>query len=237
MPRILRGSIVSCGSLRADRGDGDRLPGGDVRGGGRDRQRLLAADVDLTDLQAVGVRMFLERDDLADDDAGDDAGARTISSTGKPSVARRSAIASRSSGRSTYSRSQRNRNAHESTAKLLQKIGIAFDEAADVVDLVARQRRCVRCRSRRPSRCRRRDRTRLRAARSDAPCRSRRARSSPTRRTCCTRSSSPLHFGHVVSTSALGSVNGKNDGRKRTFCSAPKSSRHMPVSMPLRWPK
>ena len=29
-------------------------------------------------------------------------------------------------------------------------------------------------------------------------------------------SESPLHFGQVVSNSALGSVNGKNDGRKRT---------------------
>ena len=43
--------------------------------------------------------------------------------------------------------------------------------------------------------------------------------------------------GHVVSISALGSVKGKNDGRKRTFCAGPNSSRIIPVNMPLRCPK
>ena len=43
--------------------------------------------------------------------------------------------------------------------------------------------------------------------------------------------------GHVVSTSALGSVKGKNEGRNRTAWRGPKSSRHIPCSIPLRWPK
>src|SRR5271156_1838901 len=46
-----------------------------------------------------------------------------------------------------------------------------------------------------------------------------------------------LQPGQVVSTSALGSVKGKNDGRKRTVCFGPKTSRKSPVSTPLRCPR
>ena len=47
----------------------------------------------------------------------------------------------------------------------------------------------------------------------------------------------PPQPGQVVSTSALGSVKGKNEGRNRTACLGPKSSRQSPVRLPLRWPK
>ena len=58
-PRIVRGAIVKRRKLRADRCDGDRLAGGNVRCGRRNRQRSAGADVDLRDVQPVGVRMLL----------------------------------------------------------------------------------------------------------------------------------------------------------------------------------
>ena len=60
----------------------------------------------------------------------------------------------------------------------------------------------------------RRDRARNCAARSDAPCRSRESPASPRPRRSGSR---PCSRRHWMSTSSDGSVNGKNDGRKRIF--------------------
>ena len=47
------------------------LAGGDVRRAADDRARLAGADVDLADLQPVGVGMLLGRQHLADDEVWD----------------------------------------------------------------------------------------------------------------------------------------------------------------------
>ena len=60
----------------------------------------------------------------------------------------------------------------------------------------------------------RRDRARNCAARSGAPCRSRESPASPRLRRSASR---PWSRRHWMSTSSDGSVNGKNDGRKRIF--------------------
>jgi hypothetical protein len=45
--------------LGADRGNGDRLAGGHVRGSRRNRQWGVRSNVNLRNLQTIGVRMLL----------------------------------------------------------------------------------------------------------------------------------------------------------------------------------
>ena len=64
-PRILRGSIVSSGSFAPIVATGIDLPFGDVRRGGRDRQRAFAPMSIVQTCEPVGVRMFLDLRDAA----------------------------------------------------------------------------------------------------------------------------------------------------------------------------
>jgi hypothetical protein len=51
---------------------------GDVRRRSRDRKQRPAADVDFSDLQPIGIRMFFERDDSTDDNAGYEGAANDL---------------------------------------------------------------------------------------------------------------------------------------------------------------
>ena len=57
----------SFGSSRAGQGDRDRRTGAEVPGAAHDLLRVGVADVDLAELQPVGIRVLLGRDHAADD--------------------------------------------------------------------------------------------------------------------------------------------------------------------------
>ena len=100
---------------------------------------FVAGNVDLRDLKAIGVRVLLECDDPSDDDAGDDGPPLDLldrKAEHRETIGDRRRIV----GNVDVLTQPRERNAHEiSLLKLLEKLGFAVDESANVVDFVARE--------------------------------------------------------------------------------------------------
>ena len=126
--------------------------------------------------------------------------AGTRSSTSRPDMVKRCARAALSSGGSTSVRSQRSENfmRHE----LPQEAQIVLEEQAQIVDAVAQHRQAIRSHAEGEA---------LVALRIDADC-AQHVRMHLAR----ARDLQPAASPKPMSISAEGSVNGKNDGRKRT---------------------
>ena len=242
-PRILRGSIVSSGSFAPIVATAIVCPAATFVAAVAIVSGARRADVDARDQQPVGVGMFLDACDPAGDDAAD---LRALLDRGDRKAEHREAIgdrfAYRSGARRTRAASLSERASLRRSTQLREKVRVAVDEPANVVDFVSRQADALDAEAECPAGValgivadfaqhvgmHHPGTAELDPSRTSAHGAARRAsRIAPV----------PLQRGQVVSTSALGSVNGKYEGRKRTLCSAPKSSRQSPVSIPLRWPK
>src|SRR5471030_2734180 len=120
--------------------------------------------------------------------------------------------------------------AAHASGELLQERGIVFDEVANVVHVVLLHRDALGAEAERPAR----HIVGIVTPRNTLGCTIPEPPSSIQPVPLHVWQPVPPQPGHDTSTSALGSVNGKNDGRKRTSCSGPNSARIIPVNMPLR---
>ena len=139
IPRIVRGAIVSCGNRAPIVATAMICPAATLVAAVAIVKRTIAGDVDLRDLQPVGIGVLDELEDPPDDDAGDRRDAFRFARPGNPaSPSDRRSRPHPPASRRNRAASQSERASESSLRELLEKVGIAVDEAPDVVDVVAR---------------------------------------------------------------------------------------------------
>ena len=212
-PRIVARLIASPpGSVAPTSAHGAVHAGRGVRRAADDLQAARRADVDLAHAQPVGVRMRRDRCRCAPTTTPANGGAAgATSSTSRPAIVSVSHSAALSSGGSHSVRSQCSEN-FIALGELAQEAQVVLEEQAQVVDAVAQHRQPVEPHAEREALVALGIDADVRAARSDAPGPSPAISSQPP---------SP----NAMSISADGSVNGKNDGRKRTLRSSRSKKR------------
>ena len=222
-PRIVARRIaLAAGQLRAFERAWHAHAGRGVRRAADDLQQLARADVDRAHPQPVGVRVRRNADDLADDDARERRrGGRDVldlEARHRQRVAQRGGVDRRIDERAQPVFGE----FHASLRELPQEAQVVLEEQAQVVDAVAQHRQPIGSHAEREALLALGIDARPRAARSDAPGPQPAISSQPP---------SPKR----MSISADGSVNGKNDGRKRTFMSSrSKKLRRNSVNTPFR---
>ncbi len=231
-PRSFAALMVrSPGQLRADDRQRALESGARVARAADDLQRLAAAaceTLQTCSLSACGCALGAE--DLRHDDAGEWRRRGSSASSSKPAMVSR-APSSRALPR--HARPTRQARSKEifmrsKRPELPQETQVVLEEQAQVVHAVTQHREPVDARAEGIAGVALRIDAAGLAARSDAPCRSRRSRAS--RSACRCGSPCPSQNTQDMSTSADGSVKGKYEGRRRIARSCSKNACRKPCS-------